>query len=488
MTKKSRRWSIFLSVCICLSIIPMAQAYPELADDGKEDRPRVVVTTDGEADDQASMVRFLLSCNEFEVEAVVNSCSQFHWAKGGTGWHAFHPVTWFKDYVALYAQVYDNLKLHDPNYPSPEYLLSRWKVGNIDTVSECETRTDGAKFIAEILLDDRDLRPVWVQVWGGCSTIASALKIIQEDHPDRMEEVAAKLRLFLIWEQDESYKNYIAPNWEPLNVLTIISDQFDCFAYEWGNDLPDSLKASHFNAPWTANNIVKDHGALCAAYVNSSGAFNAEGDSPSFLHSIPRGLRSMESPDYGGWGGRYVKVRNNVWMDPKPSAEGAWTYPDPLAGEWRSIHNSWAKAMLSHPKAEREEYFKPVWRWLDTVQNDFAARADWCVKDYASANHHPVVRLKNTPLNIEAAPDEKVTLDASSTTDPDGDTLHFRWWNYVEADSYAGAALPESTTAKTIITIPADAVAGDTIHMICEVTDSGTPALTRYQRIVVRVK
>jgi hypothetical protein len=35
--------------------------------------------------------------------------------------------------------------------------------------------------------------------------------------------------------------------------------------------------------------------------------------------------------------------------------------------------------------------------------------------------------------------------------------------------------------------VPVNAVPGQTIHMILEVTDDGTPALTRYQRVVVTV-
>ena len=56
------------------------------------ERPRVIVTTDGEEDDMASMVRFLLTCNDFDVEAIINSSSQFHW-EGGKGWNALKPVT-----------------------------------------------------------------------------------------------------------------------------------------------------------------------------------------------------------------------------------------------------------------------------------------------------------------------------------------------------------------------------------------------------------
>lgn len=444
----------------------------------------MIVTTDGEADDRCSFVRFLLTCNEFDVEGIVNTSSQFHWV-GGKGWHAFHPPSWIRDYIELYAKVYDNLLLHDPKYPSPEYLLSRWKVGNIDGIGEDKVRTEGAELIADILLDDSDPRPVWIQGWGGCNTISRALRIIQEEHPARMAEVAGKLRFFLIWEQDETYQTYIRPNWEHFNIPTIISDQFDCKAYIWPKVLPEDIK-KYFEADWMKPHILEGHGPLCSAYEGNEGAFNAEGDTPSFLHEIPTGLRNMESPGWGGWGGRYVRIRNNVWMDPPPAAD--WEHPE---GQL-SIHNSWSKKMenVSDPEqqAMRTRYFKPMWRWFPAVQNDFAARADWCVKDYASANHPPVVRLKDTPRDLDAAPGEKLTLDATATSDPDGDELSFRWWNYLEAGTYSGSELPESNAPVATITVPNDAQPGDTIHMICEVTDSGSPPLTRYQRVVIRVK
>jgi len=447
------------------------------------EKPRVIVTTDGEADDRASMVRFLLSSNEFDIEGIINSSSQFHWV-GGEGWNAFHNVSWIKEYIEQYSKVYENLRLHDPDYPSPDFLLSKWKVGNINGTGEDSIRTDGAKLIARVLLDSSDTRPVWIQAWGGCNTISRALKIIQEDHPERMTEAATKMRLFLIWEQDETYQDYIRPVWESYNMPVIISDQFDCMAYIWPKVLPEEVKKI-FRAGWMTENIISGHGPLCDLYENNNGAFNAEGDTPSFLHAVPNGLRSMDCPGYGGWGGRYVLVRNNVWMDPLP--DSAYTYPE---GRW-GFHNSWSKKMEHDTSQEmiaiRTSYFKPIWRWLDDVQNDFAARADWCVKDYASANHHPVVILKNTPLVLTAKAGSKLKLDASLSTDPDSDQLSFTWWNYSEAGSYKGKIIPDASTAKTKVNIPKDALPGETIHMICEVSDDGIPSLTRYQRVIITI-
>lgn len=448
-------------------------------------RPRVVVLTDGEEDDKASMVRFLLSSNEFQVEALVNTSSEFHWV-GGRGWNALKPVTWVKDYIGLYARVYKNLLLHDKRYPSPAYLLERWKVGNINGVGEDSIRTEGAEFIARLLLDKRNSQPIWFQCWGGCNTLARALKIIEEDEPGQMAYVARKMRLFLIWEQDGTYQSYIRPHWEKYQIPTIISDQFDCMAYIWPKVLPSDVKA-YFGKEWMTRYILNGKGPLCDAYYNHNGAFNAEGDTPAFLHCIPNGLRSMESPGYGGWGGRYVKVRNNVWMDALPAP--GFVRP---AGQW-GFKSSWSKKMEFYKAPDsvaiRTRYFKPIWRWMKAVQNDFAARASWCVRDYRSANHPPRVRLRHTRQTLWAKPGESLVLDASRSVDPDGNRLNFDWWFYEEASSYTGRVdIVSGKSAKTEVRVPSDARKGDTIHIVCEVTDNGLPPLTRYSRIIIHVE
>lgn len=447
-------------------------------------RPRIIVTTDGEEDDRASFVRFLLTSNEFDIEAIVNTSSQFHWV-GGKGWNAFCPPEWLNEYIGYYAKVYPNLSLHDSYYPSPEYLSSICKVGNISQPHEYEERTEGAEFIAQILLDNKDTRPVWIQAWGGCNTIACALKIIQEDYPEKMKEVAGRTKLFLIWEQDESYQKYIRPNWEHLQIPVIISDQFDCMAYIWRKVLPDNVK-TYFEKPWFYKNILNGHGALCDAYHHKDQAFNAEGDTPAFLHNIPNGLRNMENPSYGGWGGQYVQLRNNVWIDRKPSEKH--DYPK---GQW-GIANSWSKHMEyfeHHDSIQmRTRYFKPLWRWLSDVQHDFAARADWCVKTYKEANHHPIACLKDGLLNRTAKAGEQLLLDASSSEDPDGNRLYFKWWYFEEAsNSKYKPDIDTPNSSKVTIKIPEKALPGEKLHFICEVIDDGEPSLKKYLRVIVKI-
>lgn len=67
------------------------------------------------------------------------------------------------------------------------------------------------------------------------------------------------------------------------------------------------------------------------------------------------------------------------------------------------------------------------------MQNDFGARANWCVNNYATANDALVVKLKSAN-NIKAKPGAIIKLSGSAT-DPDGNTVSFKWGKYEEVDT-----------------------------------------------------
>ena len=121
------------------------------------------------------------------------------------------------------------------------------------------------------------------------------------------------------------------------------------------------------------------------------------------------------------------------------------------------------------------------------MQNDFAARMDWCTKSYSEANHQPqVVVSPSNELNVKSG--QVFTLDASQSSDPDGDNLSFLWFCYPEAGS--GRAI-EQMGAPNIHRVSFAAPKVDQpedFHIILKVTDKGTPQLTRYQRVVVKVE
>ncbi len=479
-----KRLGMLFTVLLACSVIFCADQSK-----GSSEKPRVIVTSDGEIDDECSMVRFLLYANEWDIEGIVTSSSQYHWQG-----HRWAGDDWIDPYLEAYAQVYPNLKKHDPAYPTPETLRERTVLGNVKSEGEMDEITAGSQLIVKVLLDETDDRPVWLQAWGGPNTIARALKTIEEEHPERMAEVAKKMRLFLIWEQDSTYQAYIRPNWGKYNILTIVSDQFEAIAYRWKTIQPEEMKP-YFTGTWMKENILQNHGPLCSLYKAHTGDndnfdegdFRSEGDSPAFLHNIVTGLRNMESPDWGGWGGRYVRVRENTWLDPVPVDD--YEYPD---GRWYAS-TAWGRSRsrqggTSSTDQAFREYFKPMWRWSVAMQNDWAARADWCVKSVAEANHPPVVVLGHA-ADLKAEPGTSVHLSAQGTSDPDKDELSYRWRQYQEADSYTGTVeIRDRGNENAGFTVPDDAGKGETIHIICEVTDNGTPPLTRYQRVVVTVE
>lgn len=465
---------------------------------GAAEKPRILVTSDGEIDDQCSMIRFLLYTNEWDVEGIITSSSQYHW-RG----HKWAGDDWVQPFLEAYAKVYPNLIKHDNLYPSAEFLQERTFLGNVESEGEMDSITPGSQHIVKVLLDESDDRPIWIQAWGGTNTIARALKTIEDEHSDKMAYVANKIRFFFIWEQDTTYQGYIRKNWGKYNILTIICDQFWAIAYEWDKILPPD-KIKYFKADWMKSNILENHGPLCSLYqaykdnsdnegfkerdFKSAGDFRSEGDSPAFIYTIRNGLSdgNLDHPDWGGWGGRYTKVRENTWLD--PVSETNYTYPE---GRWYT-GTAWGRNYMrnEYPKNPElmREYFQPIVRWVDAFQNDFAARADWCVKSYEDANHSPVVVLAHD-LVIKDSCGANIKLSAKGTTDPDGDNLEYSWWQYKEAGSFKGNInLCDSDKQDASFTVPEDAEKGNTIHIICEVTDSGTPALTRYQRVVVKVE
>ncbi|MFC1635440.1 DUF1593 domain-containing protein [Planctomycetota bacterium] len=417
-------------------------------------KPIVIATTDGEIDDRCSMIRFLMYANEWDIQGLIHSSSKYHWK--GNEKHKrknWHPVSWLDEQLDKYAEVYPYLKQNDPDYPTPDYLRSQVFVGNIGYVGDMEQPTPGSRRIVEVLLD-RDPSAVWMQAWGGANTIARALNTIEEKHPDRMGDVSKKAKLFLIANQDDTCDKYILKKWP--NALLIQSSAFGAIAYRWQN-IMTTEQQKLFDAPWMKTNILSGHGPLCAMYeAHGDGRFRSEGDSPAFMHLTALGLGSIEHPTYGGWGGRFMRANNR----------------------WRSASD------------DRDRY-KSILRWAEAFQNDWAARADWCVKPYAQCNHNPVVvcnqdRTRKV-LEIPADPGKKTKLSAAGSFDPDQNRLSYRWRVYKDAGSYwADAPIQGADAVDATISVPKEA-SGRTIHVILEVADDGVPPLTAYRRFILKV-
>jgi hypothetical protein len=109
------------------------------------------------------------------------------------------------------------------------------------------------------------------------------------------------------------------------------------------------------------------------------------------------------------------------------------------------------------------------------------------VKSFEEANHTPVVVLGHA-ADLKTQPGATVKLSAQGTSDPDGDKLSYHWWQYEEADTYNGTIeIRNAEQQDASFIVPGDAGKGETVHIIIEVTDDGTPSLKRYQRVLISV-
>lgn len=252
-----------------------------------DDRPRTIITTDGEVDDADSFIRVLLYANDLNIEGIIYSSSQHHWAGDGKGSflkplnraqmpgadrqpkaevsHRWIGTSWVQDIIADYAKCYANLLLHDKRYPSPEYLNSIVKLGNIEVEGDMTKSTEGSEHIKDIILDSKPGK-VHLEAWGGTNTIARALLSIEEQFRDTPQwgaiykKVCDKVVLNIIQDQDGTYKTYVAKKWPDIMVI-YNRLQFFCFAYLWNNTVPEPHKA-YLSGEWFLKHVKENHGAL----------------------------------------------------------------------------------------------------------------------------------------------------------------------------------------------------------------------------------
>lgn len=453
-------------------------------------KPRIVVTTDitNEPDDQESLVRLLLYGNDIDIEGLIAS----------TGiWKLSDPATdVIHECIDGYAKVIDNLKKHDSDYPSADYLHGITVTGNHGYgMSHVGGRgSDGARLIIEAA-DKNDPRPLWLLAWGGANTIAQAIwTVSQERSPEELEAFLKKIRVYDLAAQDDAGA-WMAKTYPQLflirNVLAYQGMSFRYSSEAWAHTRGGDETV--VTRDWVKENIQENHGPLGKLYPDALHIW--EGDTPTYFYVMPNGLNDPDQQWQGSWGGRFTREKQknvnviaqeyagadcskgcfvnesfflDYWL--YADAEDTWTYQD------KTYTNQWA----------------PIFRWRTDFQNDFAARMDWCVQSVDKANHPPIVALDDDfstqVIYIYAKPGDLLSFSANKSYDPDGDKLTYKWWVYSEAGTYKNEIfLKNAEKPRLKFKVPND-LNGQTIHLILTVRDDGAPSLTRYRRVVIRGK
>ncbi|HEV7347660.1 DUF1593 domain-containing protein [Telluribacter sp.] len=502
-------------------------------------RPRIVVTADPELDDNNSLIRFLLYSSDLNIEGLIYASSQFHWKGDGKGTRWFVPGReytrfglnlcpceswrWAKDErfihdaVDAYAKVYPNLKVHNSNYPAPDDLKSKIRYGNIEFDGDFSKDTPGSNLIKSLIMDEKP-GPLFITAWGGQSTIARALKSIQEQYEYTVEwdaikkKISRKIVLLPSGDQDDTYALYIKPNWPDIEYRQFRGGP----NYGYGAQLRAKQENSMYLTPSWMKENVSERGPLGALYrvwgdgkqmvkgdmldyfglsgytneqlkkmgyavwmpVQEKGSWLGEGDNHTFMNMLGNGLRAYETGSYGGWGGRMESDREAVTNFLIPADSTARdTSANAMATALGTLNSQLNKSAneLAFPN------------FFPQAQLDFAARLKWSVTPkYAGANHEPTVKIEG-PLHVLAAAGEKIRLNGA-VLDPDGNAVSIKWWQF-QVGSYPNkVVISNPTSVQTEVLIPKDALGGQTIHLILEATDDGTPSLTRYQRVIITVK
>ncbi|KAI5459682.1 cellulose-binding protein [Mariannaea sp. PMI_226] len=462
-------------------------------------KPRVFIISDisNEPDDAESLVRYLLYANQFKTEGLVACTST--WMKTKVC-----PQDMFK-IIDAYANAVDNLNKHahpDFQYPSADSLRNLVHSGppvyGFAAVGDNIPLSEGAKFLLKRIEVDSN-EPLWVLCWGGTNVLAQVLlKIKNQYSASEAAALRAKLRVYTISDQDDTapwirtqfpdifyissvhgWNNYGMAAWTGIS-----GDKY--YLFDQGG--PDVTKVTE---QWIKDNI--QIGPLGSAYPDYM--FIPEGDTPTFLYLIQNGLGVPEEPGFGSWGGRYLLTDSSQ------------------AGQQGQHFSDVADTVIGADGRTYRSNQATIWRWRDAYQNDFAARIQWTMtSDLSKANHHPVISVNGSqgtePVSIEAEAGSVLTFDARETYDPDeGDRLSFKWWHYRDPSAtqwnvhseVAEMEIELSNDGKTAqVRIPGPEKCcvelisrtavprGQLLHLILEVTDSGTPPLTSYKRILIQ--
>lgn len=471
-------------------------------------KPRIFIFSDisNEPDDAESLVRYLLYSNEFDTRGLVACTST--WLRRVT-----HPED-MEAIIRAYGEVVDNLNAHvhptNPYQPA-KFFLGLVKTGppvyGLEALNDQVPLSGGSRALIKEL--DESEEPLWVLCWGGTNAVAQALQHVDRTRAaEEARRLRSKMRIYAISDQDDTGM-YMRIKYPDLFYIASVHgwNHYGCAAWtgisgdkHYGFDKggPDSTKITK---EWIRANI--QIGPLGSAYPDFM--FIPEGDTPTFLYLIQNGLSSPENPSWGSWGGRYVPTDVSL-----SSSKHYSDAIDRVVGRDNVLHTS------NHAT---------IWRWRDAYQNDFAARMRWSLTpDITSANHAPVAIVNGSTggpehVYIEAEAGSEVVLDASASYDPDGHDLSFSWLHYKDVTathsgvdhevqtiefidyqksstntstppppgSIVRARMPPASKAAVDMFSGEPLPRGQVMHLILAVTDSGSPSLTTYKRVIVQI-
>lgn len=465
----------------------------------KDEKFRVVILTDMTHDDGNSLIRFLHYAPWFDTEAIIvtNQLPDFNHSDTGTWDKAMGILNAYKEDLP-------QLRKHDSRFPSYEELLSKtksgrgalpiiWLTNNLKFSGQIGSRyvettwdsidyhdwigeglnpngeskdSEGSDFL-QTIFDKDDDRPIYVQAWGGPITLVQALyRYKQRKGEEKLKKALSKLHIYGILFQDITFEYFIDFDTVKKKSCGGFGSAIPTFKGERAELGQLLFDPGHFwqyccssDSNWVRpiySKEVKGHGAMSELFDD-----HGEGDTPSFLYLISAklGLNDPLDPTQGSWGNRFSQMGESF---PK--------------GYYHTCN---------HDASE-------LTRWNSEAKNSFQNRLQWSVKSPEEVNHEPIAAVNgdksNKIISLYAESGKSITLDATKSSDPDRNSLTFKWFRYDEADTYdAPFELIDPTNPFQKLIVPSD-LSDKNIHLVLEVRDNGTPELVVYRRVIINLK
>jgi hypothetical protein len=458
-----------------------------------------------EPDEMQQMMQLLMYANEIDIEGLISVTGiHLHPDKPRPYRSVTHPELFYK-LIDGYEKVYANLHRHADGWISPFNLRIGVCTGQSDYgiagVGEGKSSV-GSDWIIHLVTND-DPRPIHIVINAGSNTLAQALFDYRKDHTkDEVDAFVAKLRVFENGAQGDAgaWINHEFPN---IHWVRSIHQTKNFGGPTHDATGPHTWKPYAYSTKgqdnWALKHIRTNHGALGELYPMRvffgisfhKPAFIGGGGIIPWMSLATKGLTDPSRQSWGGWSGRYTAEKVENLPSPIKGVHATEKQFEPWAVYTDAVDH-WVDTETG---AAYNDVNTAIWPWRQAMWNDLKARMDWCVKAYDEANHYPVAVLNSDNSNEiimkSVKVGDKLSFDASESTDPDNDELRYLWWFYPEAGEKPFKEefeITNNTEAKIEVLIPENAK-GKELHLILEVWDkSPIVPLVDYRRVVLNVE
>lgn len=473
----------------------------------KSKQSRILITTDLEMDDMNGLILGLMYSDQYDIAGIVWTSGMYHFSGDGgkhtlgqitpnykcNAQHCEHRVksaadlteyrpvdpTWLDRILDYYESDYQLMSKNNPNFPSPSHLRSITKVGNIEFEGDYRNETEGSNFIMNCIMDD-DMRPLYIQHWGGINSTVRALYSIYEKYHNTPEwgtvlkKVTSKVRIGGNGEDNCRVDSKIDQMFPGL-----VNGGYTFAFFNYG-----SFFSASYNSPRRAADELQPYlhaDYILDAYKNGHGKLTGE------IWLMGEGRALYGEPIIYNYG-------LITYMDWAKSAELGWG-PESIKDFKRADFKPFDWSICQFGTASfiniglREELNNRNNHYTKIMWDELAARADWAINEPKDCNHAPIVKADK--LDFSAKPGETVTFKGTAT-DPDKNKLKSKWWVPAFTCTYKngkaeGLKVSTETGWNTQFVIPEDAKSGDKFVVNLEVQDVAIRPMTRFAQYVVTV-